>query len=248
MRGVDHRLFGTWDGATPCSAGTWSDAAKAEIAALHCDRAIPILVGGTGLYMRTLLDGIAPVPEIDPAIRAAVRALPQPTARGALELEDPEAASRLAPADNSRTARALEVVRSTGMPLRHWQQQLTGGIGGAISLHPLVLLPDRETLYDRCDQRFAQMLEQGAVEEVRHLVARNLDPALPVMRAIGVREIAAWLAGSLSRDAMVEAGQLATRQYSKRQYTWFRNQPPTDWKHMATQDVDISAVFEGLFH
>ena len=248
MCGVDHRLFGTWDGATPCSAGTWSDAAKAEIGALHSDGAIPILVGGTGLYMRTLLDGIAPVPEIDPAIRAAVRALPQPAARGALELEDPEAASRLAAADNSRTARALEVVRSTGMPLRHWQQHLTGGIGGAISLHPLVLLPDRETLYDRCDQRFAQMLEQGAVEEVRHLVARNLDPALPVMRAIGVREIAAWLAGSLSRDAMVDAGQLATRQYSKRQYTWFRNQPPTDWKRMTTQDVDISAIFEALFH
>ncbi len=247
MRGVDHRLFGTWDGATPCSAGTWADAAKVEIADLHAEGAVPILVGGTGLYMRTLLDGIAPVPQIDAEIRAIVRALPQSEARAALMVEDPEAASRLAPADNSRTARALEVVRSTGKPLRHWQQHLEGGIGDTIALHPLVLLPDRELLYDRCDRRFVKMLEEGAVEEVTRLAARNLDPALPVMRAIGVREIAAWFGGDMSREEMIAAGQLATRQYSKRQYTWFRNQTPDDWPTLMLQNDSIEVIFAGLF-
>ena len=246
MRGVDHRLFGIWDGAQPCSAGNWADAAKREIAALHAEGTVPILVGGTGLYMRTLLDGIAPVPDIDPDIRAAVRALPQSKARLALIAEDPFAASKLAPADNSRTARALEVVRSTGKPLNQWQKRLVGGIGGAITLHPLVLLPERQVLYERCNQRFEAMLDQGAVGEVETLLARNLDPALPVMRAIGVREIAAWLGGEQTRDAMIAAGQLSTRQYSKRQYTWFRNQPPPDWLRATLHNDSIDTLFARL--
>lgn len=246
MRGVDHRLFGTWDGAQPCSAGNWAQAAKREIAALHSEGAVPILVGGTGLYLRTLLDGIAPIPEIDPEIRAQIRALPQSDARRALLEEDPFAAAKLAPADNSRTARALEVVRSTGKPLNHWQKFLEGGIGDAITLHPLILLPERQLLYDRCDQRFETMLDLGAVEEVEALMARNLDPALPVMRAIGVREIAAWLGGDCTREEMIEAGKLATRQYSKRQYTWFRNQPPEDWPRTALDNNSIDVLFARL--
>lgn len=248
MRGVDHRLFGIWDGAEPCSAGNWADAAKREIAALHAVGAVPILVGGTGLYMRTLLDGIAPVPEIDPNIRAEVRGLPQAEARIALLAEDPFAAEKLAPADNSRTARALEVVRSTGKPLNHWQREMVGGIGGAITLHPLILLPERQVLYDRCDQRFEMMLGQGAAAEVAALMARNLDRALPVMRAIGVREIAAWQNGDCSREAMIEAGQLATRQYSKRQYTWFRNQPPENWPRVTLDNDSIDSLFARLLH
>lgn len=248
MRGTDHRLFGTWDGAQPCSAGNWAEAAKREIAALHSEGGVPILVGGTGLYLRTLLDGIAPVPEIDPEIRAEVRALPQSEARLALVEEDPFTAGKLAPADNSRTARALEVVRSTGKPLHYWQQHLTGGIGGAINLHPLILLPDRSVLYDRCDRRFTAMLEAGAAAEVEALVARDLDQALPVMRAIGVRQIAAWLRGEVSEEVMIAAGQLATRQYSKRQYTWFRNQPPEDWQRRAPDNTPIERIFARLFH
>jgi len=246
MRGVDHRLFGTWDGAQPCSAGNWAESAKREIAALHGEGAVPILVGGTGLYLRTLLDGIAPIPAIDPAIRALVRALPQPEARRALLEEDPFAAAKLAPADNSRTARALEVVRSTGKPLNHWQKFLEGGIGDAITLHPLILLPERQMLYDRCDRRFETMLNLGAVEEVASLMARNLDQSLPVMRAIGVREIAAWLAGDCTREAMIEAGKLATRQYSKRQYTWFRNQPPEEWPRIMFDNDSIDTLFARL--
>ncbi len=117
MGGVSHRLFGTWDGAVPCSAADWARAAKAVIAELHQRRTVPILVGGTGLYLRVLLDGIAPVPAIDPEIRAAVRAMPLADARHALERADPDAARRIAPADTTRTQRALEVAQSTGGPL-----------------------------------------------------------------------------------------------------------------------------------
>ncbi len=224
-----HRLYGTWDGATPCSAAEWADAAKTEIAAAHNKGRLPILVGGTGLYLRTLLDGIAPIPPIEPEIRAMVRAMPVDQAHARLTQVDPEAASRLHPADSSRIARALEVMLSTGLPLNHWQQQKVGGIGDKVSLQPLVLLPPRDWLYERCDRRFGVMMEGGAVEEVAALMARELPPDLPVMRAIGVAEIAAYIEGSLSCEEAVTAAQTATRQYAKRQYTWFRRQPPVDW-------------------
>jgi len=224
-----HRLFGHIDGAEACSAARWAGDAKAEIAAAHAAGRLPILVGGTGLYIRTLLDGIAPIPDIAPAIRAEVRALPVAQAHEALGREDPASAARLAPADTTRVARALEVVRSTGRSIIAWRAQKQGGIAQDISLSPLVLLPPRDWLTERCDRRFEAMLEEGAVAEVERLLARGLDPALPVMRAIGVPEIAAFLAGELARDEMVTRGQIATRQYAKRQYTWFSRQPPPDW-------------------
>lgn len=247
MGGIEHRLFGAWDGAIPCSAADWAAAAKAEIAALHAEGAVPVLVGGTGLYLRTLLDGIAPVPEIDPAVRAEVRALPVGEAYAALQAEDPERAARLAPADSQRIARALEVVRSTGRPLGQWQKRLEGGIAGQIALHPLVLLPPRDWLFERCDRRFTLMLEQGAIPEVEALLARNLDPALPVMRAIGVPELGAHLKGDVSLDQAMAAGQLATRQYAKRQYTWFRNQPPGEWPRTESQNDSWERYFASLF-
>lgn len=248
MGGIEHRLFGTWDGAEACSAADWAAAAKQTIAEIHGAGDVPILCGGTGLYLRTLLDGIAPVPEIDPEIRESVRALPQADARSSLEREDPAAAARLAPADATRTARALEVVRSTGRTLAEWQSQKTGGIAGDIALHPLILLPDRDWLNARCDLRFEGMLDAGALEEVEALLARDLDPDLPVMRAIGVREIAGLLQGELSRAQAIAAGQTATRQYAKRQYTWFRNQPPQDWLRADNKTIVESDYFVSLFH
>ena len=228
---VPHRLFGHVDGADSCSAARWAAEARAVIGEVHAAGQVPVLVGGTGLYLRTLLDGIAPVPTIDPAIREAVRALPVAQAHAALAVEDPAAAARLAPADTTRVARALEVVRSTGRPLAAWQAQREGGIGGAVDLRALVLLPDREELMQRCDARLASMFAQGAVEEVVALIARADVPAdAPVRRAIGVPEVAAMLGGALSRDEALARAQLATRRYAKRQYTWFRHQPPADWQ------------------
>ena len=247
MRGVEHRLFGEWDGAEPCSAADWAARAKREIEDAQLANVVPILVGGTGLYIRTLFDGIAPVPPIEPAVREAVRALPVEDAYAALATEDPERAAALSASDSTRIARALEVVRSTGKPLVHWQQHRLGGIGAAIDLHPLVLLPPREALYARCDARFERMLDHGAIQEVETLLARNLDPALPIMRAIGVPEIAGYLRDEWPREEALARGQQATRNYAKRQYTWFRRQSPQEWPHCESESYDLSANFETLF-
>ena len=226
---AEHRLYGVIDGALPCSAAEWAGLARGEIERAHGLGKLPILVGGTGLYLRTLIEGIAPVPPIATAIRAAVRAASVEENRAALILLDPEAAARLGPRDTTRIARALEVVRSTGRALRDWQAEKAGGIGATIALKPLILLPPREWLTARCDERFAAMMADGALAEVAALLARGLDPALPVMRAIGVREIALHLAGEADLEATLTAGTTATRQYAKRQYTWFGNQPPPEW-------------------
>jgi tRNA dimethylallyltransferase len=246
MQDVEHRLFGAWDGAQACSAADWAEAAKREIAEAHAAGKLPILVGGTGLYIQTLLEGIAPIPPIDPTVRKVVRAMDQAERRAALEREDPEAATRLAPADATRTGRAIEVVRSTGKPLRDWQAGRQGGIGDAVGLRPVILLPDRAELYPRCDARFTAMLDGGAIDEVEALHSRMLDPALPVMRAIGVREIAAMLAGELSREQALSAGRQATRNYAKRQCTWLRHQPPPKWQRLDPQTIDSSAIFASL--
>jgi tRNA dimethylallyltransferase len=247
MHGVPHRLFGAWDGAQACSAADWAMAAKVEIAAAQAAGALPILVGGTGLYIRTLLDGIAPVPAIDPAVRAAVRAMPVAQAWDALCREDPDRAARLAPADMARIARALEVVRSTGRPLAAWQNAREGGIGHTVHLSACVLMPDRAWLYERCNRRFAAMWQAGAIAEVRALLARRLDADLPVMRAIGVREVAAFLAGDLDADSAIAAGQQATRNYAKRQYTWLRHQTPPGWPRLALENYIYNTHIAGLF-
>ncbi len=235
MARAPHRLFGYRDAATACSAADWAEDAKREIASACEQGKLPVLVGGTGLYLRTLLYGIAPVPEIDPAIREEVRAMSVGRAAVMLRREDPEVAARLKPQDITRIGRALEVIRSTGKSLSFWQQQVSGGIMDDVMVAPAILLPPREWLRARCDARFEAMLEAGAVEEVRALHARALDPTLPAMRAIGVRDIIDWIEGHCGRYDMVERAQAATRQYAKRQYTWFRHQLPDPWQRIETQ-------------
>jgi tRNA dimethylallyltransferase len=242
---IPHRLYGYRDPALPCSAAEWAEDAKREIESASAAGRLPILAGGTGLYIRTLLEGIAPVPEIDPAIRAAVRSFGVLHNYAALELEDPEAAARLRPSDSTRVARALEVVRSTGRPLAEWQKERSGGIGSEVDLVPLVLQPPRDWLYERCDRRFEEMLSAEGMDEVRSLLERGLNPMLPAMRAIGVREIAAFLRGELSREEALAAGRTATRQYAKRQYTWFSRQPPAHWPRF-TEPLDCGGLANAL--
>jgi len=243
MEGVPHRLFGHIDASDAHNAVRWADEARTVIADAHAAGQIPILVGGTGLHMRTLLQGIAPVPEIDPDIREAVRALPVADAHAALAAADPDAAARLNPADTTRVARALEVVRSTGRTLADWQRAIAGGISNDIALAPLVLLPPRDWLRERCDARLVQMFESGAVEEAEALLARGLNPDLPAMRAIGVPQIAGHLHGDITREEALYQTQAATRQYAKRQYTWFRNQPPAEWPHH-TESLNNDSIKE----
>ncbi|MDQ4088606.1 MAG: tRNA (adenosine(37)-N6)-dimethylallyltransferase MiaA [Pseudomonadota bacterium] len=242
---VPHRLYGYRNGADACSAAAWAEDAKREIASAHAAGKLPVLVGGTGLYIRTLLDGIAPVPEIKPEIRARVRAMPVALAHAALADEDPAAAARIPPSDSARTARALEVVRSTGRSLKEWQRAKVGGIKNDVALRPLILLPPRDWLYARCDRRFEQMFCEQGIAEVRSLLGRSLSPLAPVMRAIGVREIAAYLAGELDREAALAAGRAATRQYAKRQYTWFSRQPPAEWPRF-TEPLETAKMADAL--
>ncbi len=243
-----HRLFGHVDGAIAWSAAAWAVEARSAVAEAHDAGRLPILVGGTGMYIRTLLDGIAPVPDIDPDVRQGVRDMPVGEAHAALTIEDPEAAARLAPADTTRVARALEVVRSTRRTLRDWQAERVGGIGNDVRIIGCVLVPPRNWLFASCDERFEAIFEP-AQGEVGALIARALDPRLPVMRAIGVAEIAAYQARKVSKVSAVEAGQLATRQYAKRQYTWFRNQSPDQWQRRNTQlDSDKISNLATLLH
>jgi tRNA dimethylallyltransferase len=242
---AEHRLYGIRDGAEPCSAADWAALAREEIADLHQSDRLPIIVGGTGLYLRTLLDGIAPVPAIDPHIREQVRSSSVEDNRGKLAELDPEAARRLNPADSARIARALEVVMSTGRTLTDWQSKREGGIADEITLQPLLLLPPRDWLYRRCDHRFARMVEGGAMDEVKRLLARSLPQSSPVMRAIGVREIAAFLAGEIDCNEAIARGQQATRNYAKRQYTWIAHQPPVDWPRF-TIPLDAATQGEAL--
>jgi tRNA dimethylallyltransferase len=242
---ADHRLYGVQDGALPCSAAEWASLARAEIASIHHEDRTPILVGGTGLYLRTLLDGIAPVPAIDPEVRSRVRESGLEENWAKLGTLDPGAAERLRATDSARINRALEVILSTGRTLAEWQKQREGGIGDQVHLRPLLLLPARKWLYARCDERFARMIDEGAVSEIEALLARKLNPNLPAMRAIGVRELSAYLFGQCSLDEAVAAGQQATRRYAKRQYTWFAHQPPNDWPRFK-EALDVERLGEAL--
>ncbi|WP_420821156.1 tRNA (adenosine(37)-N6)-dimethylallyltransferase MiaA [Qipengyuania sediminis] len=249
MGGIRHRLFGERDGAHVYSAADWAVKARNIIFGCAQHGTIPILVGGTGLYIGALLHGIAPIPRVEPVVRDRVRALSTEAAYTELLAKDRNRAIRLHPNDDTRIKRALEVMLSSGCSLTYWQSLKRYRLEDHITLHPLIMLPDRAWLYERCDRRFPAMLAAGAREEVEALLARELDPALPVMRAIGVREIGRWIAGEWDREEALAAGQQATRNYAKRQYTWFRHQAPADWPRAHSQACyaeALDALFETI--
>lgn len=225
-----HRLFGVLDAGDPCSAGRWLTMALGEIEAAHRADRLPVVVGGTGLYLKALSEGIDEVPPVPPATRKAVRARHAEIGGEAFHAElaarDPGSATRLRPTDSQRLIRAAEVLEATGRTLADWQSAAKAGPPPDLRFLTIVLVPPRDVLYPACDVRFAAMVEAGAVDEVRALLALGLDPELPVMKAVGLRELAAALAGEISLADAVAAGQQATRRYAKRQYTWFRHQIP----------------------
>ncbi len=204
-----HRLYGVLDAADPCSAARWATLAEAEIVAAAAQRRLPILVGGTGLYFRALLDGLAAVPPIPADIRAEARRLHRVLGgaglRAALAARDPVGASRLAPGDTQRLIRAYEVVAATGRPLPIGRGRRPT-VPRYSQVAKLILLPPREQLYAACDARFAAMVASGALDEVRALLARRLDPGLPAMKAVGVPELARHLAGEIGLDEAVASG------------------------------------------
>ncbi len=233
-----HRLFGHVDAAEAYDVARWLGDATAAIGDAAHDGRLAIVVGGTGLYLRALLQGLAPVPAIQPEVRAAVRAAPLEVNRAALAQEDPAMAARLRPTDPQRIARALEVIRSTGRSLADWQTVRSGGIEGHFAIDGMVLEPDRAALARRMAERLDTMLDGGAADEVDALIARSDVPDdAPVWRAIGAREVAAWRRGSLGRDEARSAALAATRAYAKRQRTWFARQVPASWARVDPADV-----------
>jgi tRNA dimethylallyltransferase len=223
-----HRLYGVIDAAEPCSAGRWCGLALTEIAAAQKAHRLALLVGGTGLYLRALLKGLAPIPSVAESVRREARALHARLGgvafREALAALDAETAAALAPGDSQRLIRAYEVARATGRGLAEWRRAPLRP--PAFRAAAVVLLPPRPALNARCDVRFLRMVEAGAVGEVRTLLERKLDPMLPAMKAVGVGELGAFIAGRCSLPEAIAAAQQATRRYVKRQYTWFRHQLP----------------------
>ena len=228
---AEHRLYGVADSADPWSVGRWSRAVAPILAEVEKAGRPALLVGGTGLYFTCLTVGLSDIPDVPREIRdAAVTAFDadgEAAFRRRLAEVDPAADARIEAGDRQRLIRAWAVAQHTGRALSDWNADtkplLTPG-----SWTGLVVEPDRRTLYDNCDQRVARMVEAGALDEVRTLILRRLDPAVPAMKAVGVREFAAHLAGETTLETAIEATRQATRNYAKRQLTWFRNQTP-DW-------------------
>jgi tRNA dimethylallyltransferase len=223
---VPHRLYGHVAGASAYSVARWLADAAAEIEAVWRSGRVPVIVGGTGLYFKALEQGLADIPLISPDITAKWR-----LAKGDLHAElakrDQGAAARLNPNDRQRIIRALEVFEGTGKPLDHWQRAAqSAAVLAGVEIERIFLNPERRILHARANERFARMVKEGGIEEVKALLALGLDAKLPVMKAIGVKQLAAWLSGWRGLDEAIAAGQTATRQYIKRQLTWWRHQMP----------------------
>ena len=225
---VPHRLYGVLDADDPCSAARYRDLALPEIAAARQAGSLPIVAGGTGLYLRALTRGLSPVPDIPAEIRDAVRRLHRRLGSDAfheaLAARDPVMAGRLPAADTQRCLRAFEVVEATGRSLADWQAMPNEGpvLDGPVTT--IALTPPRDWLYERCNRRFDAMLAAGARDEIRALDAKGYAPGLPAMKALGVPELLRLVRGEVSQDEAVAAAKTATRRYAKRQLTWFRHQ------------------------
>jgi tRNA dimethylallyltransferase len=228
-----HRLYGTVSAAQACSVGRWLDDAADAIAEARGEEKLPILVGGTGLYFRALTEGLAPVPDIPAEVRSYWREQAAKLGREALHQElaarDPAMAARLKPADPQRIVRALEVIDATGVSLAEWQGGNAAPLLAPGDVLRLVIAPEREPLFAAIDTRFDRMIEHGAVGEVRALLDLELDPGRPAMRAHGVRELAAYLSGAVSREEAVAKAKTESRRYAKRQMTWLRRFM-SDWQ------------------
>jgi len=226
-----HRLYGTVDAAENFSVGRWVAAATEEIIRAEAEGAQPILVGGTGLYFKALREGLSAIPPVPTEVRDHVRreaeGIPPAELHARLAAIDPLSAARLRPSDPQRIIRAIEVMAATGRSLAAWQEDgREAGVLAGSQVAAVFLTVERTTLRRRIDARFLAMMEQGALEEVKRLAARGLDPTLPAMRAHGVPGLIAHLKGEMSLDDAIARGQKDTRAYAKRQETWFRHQMP----------------------
>lgn len=237
MEGIPHHLYGHVPAAQAYSTGVWLREAAALVERLRDEGRMPVFVGGTGLYFKALTGGLSDMPEIPVEIRGRLRerllAEGAETLHRELADRDGAVAETLNPQDGQRIVRALEVIEATGQSIAAFQ-----GKTGPVVIDPerarkIVVLPDRALLHERINSRFEKMLAMGAADEVRALLALELSSEMPVMKAIGVSQIAAMLRGEMTREDVLETGAAATRQYAKRQMTWFRNQMDESWERIS---------------
>jgi tRNA dimethylallyltransferase len=250
-RRAPHRLYGHVDAAENYSTGRWCGDAAAALAAARAAGRPAIVIGGTGLYFNALTRGLAAVPPIPEAIRKDVRARlaseGAPALHAELAARDPEGAARLRPSDRSRVTRALEVMLGTGRSLYDWHGDNKPAIVDLAGAAKVFLMPEREALLKRIDARFDAMMAAGALDEVRALAARGLDPSLPAMKAHGVPWLIRYLKDEIALPEAVEGGKRDTRRYTKRQATWFRNQlPDFEWVSPQEAGAAVEAQLLGL--
>jgi tRNA dimethylallyltransferase len=243
-RRVPHRLYGHISVTERYSAGRYrEEAARALAEAREADR-LPIFVGGTGLYFSALTEGLSPIPAIPTDVRSAVRKRFETIGRerffAELAVRDPDTAGRLRISDTQRVLRATDVLEATGTPLSTWQRVSGRPLVGGPNVRSYVVAPPREILHGRLERRFRWMIEAGALDEVRALA--GIDPSLPAAKALGVPQLLRYLAGEVALEAAINEANIATRQYAKRQATWFRNR--TDWKWL--DDLELSNLISQI--
>ncbi|MFT0892261.1 tRNA (adenosine(37)-N6)-dimethylallyltransferase MiaA [Pseudochelatococcus sp. G4_1912] len=223
-----HRLFGHVDAAENYSVGRWLIDVSTVLDDIWANGKLPIITGGTGLYFKALLEGLSDIPPVPDEIRATVRAEAEARETSLLYADfaarDPETASNLRPTDRQRIIRAMEVLVATGKPLASFRHARRPGLLDGVPVRKMFLAPERAEVNQRINSRFITMMERGALEEVRRMAERNLDPALPAMRAHGVPWLIRYLRGEIGLDTAIAGGQTDTRHYAKRQFTWFRHQ------------------------
>ena len=239
---IAHRLYGVLKGAEACSVGRWRDLAVVEIEQILSQGKQPIVLGGTGLYVKALMEGLSKIPDVSRQFRLEATELYDQIGPDGLvkRIADTctQTADQLKTNDRQRIIRAWEVFLATGKSLSTWQREHPPFASEGYSFQTVLVSPSRDELYERCDKRFLSMIDQGAMEEVSALLALDLDPDLPVMRAIGVPEIKAYLDGMLSKEEMIASAQQATRRYAKRQLTWLRNQIDCEIKLQSPDEIE----------
>jgi tRNA dimethylallyltransferase len=225
---VPHKLYGIMAADESCSAGKWLRLSRMEIDWARAQGTTPIIVGGTGLYIKALTSGIAEIPDIEESVRAQAEsdyaAMGKDAFSERLRAVDPEFFERLKVFDKQRLVRAYAVWLGSGKPLSWWQARELKPPYPAEEIEITKIELPRDELYKRCDARFLKMLEAGALKEVEALMGQNLPETLPIMKTIGVRELSGYLRGECALEQAIEKAQTATRNYAKRQMTWFRHQ------------------------
>lgn len=237
MQGIPHHLYGHIPASSLYSTGEWLREISALLAEFRAEGRLPVIVGGTGLYFKALTGGLSDMPPIPADIRERYRQrlIEEGSAplHQELQARDPEMATVLKPADGQRIVRALEVLEATGSSIKTYQTTSGPMIVDPDRAQKLVVLPERSVLHERINRRFENMMQSGAVEEVEALLSLDLPPDSTALKAIGVSQIAEMLAGRMSQEDVTEKSAAATRQYAKRQMTWFRNQMGEDWQRVA---------------